>query len=128
MMNIQDFLMRYSDRPMVWGVDDCSLIIADWWRENHAVDPAFHLRGSYSTEAEKIKIVNKAEGLLNLVSRLADQVGANRVSVPADGCFGVIMVNGIMFAALWSGGFWAVRSETGITYTHLARTVRMWSV
>lgn len=126
---ITEFLLHYIGKPMQWGVDDCSLIVADWWRENHGSDPAAHLRGTYSTEAEKVAIVDAAGGLLPLVRGLAGRVSALPMGEPRDGDFAVLgLGKELQVCGIRSGGFWAVRSETGIAFTSAARVLRGWSV
>lgn len=128
-MDIRNFLLGYFDRPMVWGVDDCSLIIADWWNANHGVDPAERLRGTYSSETEKAAIVDAAGGLVPLVAGLAGLAGAEISAANRDGDFGVIVVRGGgMVSGIRVGRFWAVRSENGIAYTSDARLIRGWSI
>lgn len=129
MVDLRTFLMRYLDRPMTWGQDDCSLLIADWWRANHGTDPAAHLRGTYSTEDEKAAIVDAAGGLVNLVSDIAARAGAQMSAANEDGSFGVVAIGDrVVVSGIRSGRFWAVRSQTGITFTSRAKLLRGWSV
>jgi hypothetical protein len=129
MIDVREFLLGYFDRPMTWGVDDCSLILADWWRENHGTDPAATLRGTYSSESEKAAIVVAAGGLVPLVAGLAGLVSAQISAANRDGDFGVIVVRGGgLVSGIRVGRFWGVRSEIGITYTSDARLVRGWSI
>lgn len=120
-----EFFSRYRGRPFLWGKDDCSLFIADWWREKHGDDPAAHLRGTYSTEVEKARIVRDAGGLLALVSGIAEAVGASQIEKPVTGCFAVIEPG---VCAIYAQGFWVVRSETGLAFNKEAQALRMWSV
>lgn len=122
---IIEFLDRYKSRPFQWGVDDCSLFIADWWRENHGVDPASELRGTYSSEEQKSEIVADAGGLLKLVTGIADGVGAKRASTPETGCFALIEPG---VCAIYAQGYWVVRSDEGLTFSQNARVLRMWSI
>lgn len=122
---IIEFMQRYTDRPFAWGVDDCSLFIADWWRENHGVDPACELRGTYSTEIEKTRIVENSGGLLKLVAGIAEGVGAKRATSVSTGCFALIEPG---VCAIYVQGYWVVRSEIGLTFNREARVIRMWSV
>lgn len=124
-----EFLERYMGRPMQWGIDDCSLMLADWWNENHGVDPASHLRGTYCDEDGKSEIVEKSGGLVSLVEYIASRVGARPISVIEVGCFGVISFGcGREFSAIRADGAWAIRSETGITITKRGEFVRIWSI
>lgn len=125
---LTDFLCEKAEAQFEWGVDDCSLMIADWWRVRHGVDPASHLRGTYSTEAEKIKVVTDAGGLVSLVSSIADRVGAARTAAPMDGDFAVVRVRGRAYCAIRAGGFWAIRGGDGVAFVSEARVVRAWAI
>lgn len=126
---LTEFLMSYSGRPMQWGVDDCSLILADWWKLNHGTDPAAHLRGTYSTEVEKDQIVEKMGGVENLVNSIAQSVGAKKSAANEDGGFGVVSIIGIgHISAIRAGRFWACRSMNGIAFTSRAKLVSGWSI
>lgn len=129
MVELRAFLLEYLDRPMAWGVDDCSLLLADWWRANHGADPAAHLRGTYSSESEKAAIVDAAGGLVALVAEIASAAGARSSAANEDGSFGVIALGDrVLVSGIRSGRFWAVRSETGIAFTSRAKLLRGWSV
>lgn len=129
MTDLRQFLMRYIDKPMMWGVDDCSLLIADWWSANHRHDPALHLRGTYSDEAGKTAVLENAGGLVELVSKIAEDAGAERCAANRDGDFAVVaLVGGGLACGIRSGRFWAIRSESGIAFTSAARVVRGWAI
>lgn len=129
MVDLQEFLMGYIDRPMVRGVDDCSMLLADWWRANHGVDPASDLRGSYSSEEEQVEIISKAGGLVELISGIASKVSASLSAGNETGSFGVVVVrDGGAIGAIRSGRYWCARSETGIAFTSGVRILRAWSI
>lgn len=129
MVELRDFLMSYIDKPMQWGVDDCSLLIADWWLTNHGVDPARSLRGAYSDETGKATIVEAAGGLVPLVAGIAASVGAEQCAANKDGDFAVLALpSHTASCGIRCGRFWAVRSETGIAYTSQARVIRGWAI
>lgn len=129
MSDIRQFIDRYLDRPMQWGVDDCSLILADWWVFCHGADPAAHLRGTYQTEEGKAGIVEAAGGLAALVSDVASHAGARRSAANADGDFAVLRLpDRNVVCGIRVGRFWAVRSETGIAFTSAARVIKGWSI
>lgn len=119
------FLDRYKGRPFAWGRDDCSLFIADWWREVHGVDPAAHLRGTYTTEREKDRIVVRAGGLLPLISSIAETAGAVVTETPKTGDFGIIEPG---VCAIHAQGFWIARSETGLAFSKDVAVWRAWSI
>lgn len=122
-----DFLTRYAERPFVWGQDDCSLFLADWWMEVHGVDPAASLRGSYDSQETCHKVLFWRGGLVCVVSGLAKTVGAVRTRNPQDGDFAVIRVRNKVVGAIRVGEFWAVRNEQ-IGFVSDARVLRAWSI
>lgn len=128
------FLRESAARPFAYGSDDCSLWLADWWRENHGVDPADWLRGAYATADEKDALLARHRGLQRLVSACAKRVGAERTHTPATGDFGLIVVEGRPYGAICTGSagaglFWAVRAiEPGVVFISNPRILRAWSI
>lgn len=125
---IEDFISRYIDEPFAWGQSDCALFLADWWKENHGIDPASHLRGTYSTEAGKSDIVSGRGSLVFLVEDICKSIGAIDVLCHSDvksGDFGIIAPG---VGAIFTGDYWVARSETGLILTQKARVWRVWSI
>ncbi len=123
------FLRDLARRPFVWGVCDCSLIIADWWLANHGVDPAAHLRGTYASEAECLAVLEREGGKLRLVARLARSVGARRAATIVPGVFGVARHGDDHVPAIATpDGKWAAKSERGLIAFAPARVVAAWRI
>jgi hypothetical protein len=110
------FLADLARRPFAWGVCDCSLIIADWWRANHGVDPAAHLRGTYGDEAACEALLVREGGRRAIVTRLATSVGAVPTDAPQPGDFGVVSGGAVteMPAIMTPDSKWAVKSRRGL--------------
>lgn len=125
---VDEFISRYVDAPFVWGQSDCALFLADWWQENHGSDPASHLRGTYSTEAGKSDIVSARGSLALLVDDICRSISAREISIHAElkpGDFGIIAPG---VGAIFTGEYWAARSEMGLVLTQRARIWRVWSI
>jgi hypothetical protein len=124
------FLADLARRPFRWGACDCSLIIADWWRLNHGVDPAAHLRGTYASEAECDALLSREGGRLALVAKLAGSVGAVPTDDPQPGDFGVVAGGTLtdMPAIMAPDGKWAVKSVRGLIAFVPERVVAAWSI
>lgn len=123
------FLIELARTPFAWGACDCSLMIADWWRANHGVDPAAHLRGTYSTEAECNALLEREGGKLRLVARLARSVGAKPTKDIRPGVFGVARhgqdhIPGIVAP----DGKWAGKSPSGLVVFIPHRIVAAWNI
>ena len=88
-----DFLLDQSERPFQWGVCDCCLFVADWiaWRDK--IDPAAHLRGTYSTEREMRRLLQAAGGIVAVVEDCAGRAQlVERKSAPDVGDVGLVQV------------------------------------
>lgn len=121
-----DWLTRYVDRPFQWGQDDCSLWLADWYMHvTGRPDPAAHLRGVYSTEEEKRAVVETAGGIIPLVAGIAEGAGCVRVRQPSEGCIGIVPPG---VGAIYTGGYWVVRTETGFAFLTGVKPWRVWSI
>ncbi|WP_343711915.1 hypothetical protein [Inquilinus sp.] len=76
-----------------FGTMDCSMWAADWVRLRTGLDPAADWRGRYSTEDEYRRLLLAEGGLVRVVARAMQRVGA-RVVAPAEaapGDIGIIM-------------------------------------
>ena len=129
---LSEFL-RKAAGPVKWGHDDCCMQIANWWRHIHGIDPAAHLRGTYSTVEGKDAVLAANRNLQRLVTAVAAQAGAPRTRAPNTGDFGLIAVAGRPYGAICTGrvagkSCWVARSETGLTFLTNPRILRAWSI
>lgn len=127
MANLREFLAQYAERQFEWGQDDCSLLLADWWRANHGVDPAEHLRGTYNDEKSCHRVVFFAGGLPRLIAGICRRMGAEPTRDPQDGDIAVIKVGTKRVCAIKSGEFWAIRNEQ-IGFLKQVQVIRAWRV
>ena len=130
---LTEFLVTEANRPFKWGRNDCSMMLANWWRHVHSTDPATWLRGTYSNREQKDVVISANRGLQRLVTRIAREAGAPRTPYPTLGDFGLIAVGGQPYGAICTGrvaskACWAVRSEAGVTFLTNPRILRAWSI
>jgi hypothetical protein len=128
-----EFLHASAGRRFVLGQNDCCLLMADWWKAVHGVDPVPEWRGAYRTEADKHALIEREGGLPAFINRLADAVGAKPTDSPAMGDIGIIDHNGVPYGAICTGTAgpakcWAVRSETGIAFVTAPTVIAAWSI
>ncbi|KQS86934.1 hypothetical protein [Rhizobium sp. Leaf383] len=125
---LETFLAEASRSPLIWGVNDCAMMLANWWMHRHGVDPALHLRGVYSTELECLALVGGSGGILALVDQIASRTGARPVAYPIAGDIGVIEVHGQQFAAIMAPtGRWMVKASRGMAGYRCGH-LKAWSV
>lgn len=103
------YVRRTADLPWVWGVQDCTMWVADWCLERWGMDPAARYRGCYSDEAGAAAIL--AGGMLAVISPEIPFVPKQSA---AEGDIGVIEIVGRQTAAISTGAHWMFRTPRGI--------------
>lgn len=88
------FLNAAAGKPFRWGEFDCLLWLADLIRERRGVDPAVHLRGSYSTMLQAARLVRNAGGMVALVDANVREAGVGRGDKPRRGDIAIVPVVG----------------------------------
>lgn len=112
MARFEAFIDETNLTPHVWGVSDCSLMVADWALANGHPDPAADLRGTYATEAECRALLAARGGLAAVVEDCARRAGVEPVYEPEFGCVAVIGAPSRperQWCAIWNGHNWMVR-------------------
>ncbi|WP_272848015.1 DUF6950 family protein [Paracoccus saliphilus] len=104
------YIRRSLDLPWAWGVQDCTIWVADWCMIRWGMDPAARFRGTYGTEAEAEALTGT--GLVDLV---APEIPLPRKDVPEIGDIGVIEIAGRRVAAIWTGTHWTFRTPRGVS-------------
>jgi hypothetical protein len=129
MMDLSAFLRHQAQTPHEYGFCDCALVLADWWFVRTGIDPAAHLRGTYSTEDECNAVVRDQGGLLRLVSDLARSVGALPTKMLAPGAIAVVRYRGMRFGGIRTpSDRWFIKSANGAAGLSDVRVLRAWSV
>lgn len=116
-----------------WGVDDCTLWIADILREATGKDPAEDFRGKYDDKAKAYELIGP-RGLAFGIQKRARRFGwkpIRRVEVPFAqyGDLGIYRGPGVQACVLKvSGRFWIGRSGGGVAYVPNDAIVAAWSI
>lgn len=116
MARFEAFVEHTNRVPLVWGVSDCSLQIADWALANWYADAAAHLRGAYDDEAGCRALLASAGGLAQVVDDCARSIGLVSIQEPEFGAIGVVgsaTRPDRQWAAIWSGARWMVKWGDG---------------
>ncbi len=108
------FLREGAGLPFVWGERDCSLWPCEWIKAERGIDPAEHLRGTYSTALTCARILHAAGGLPALASRLAASAGLLTTDAPEAGDVGLVEIAGTPLLAICAGSTWAIKTKDGL--------------
>lgn len=125
---------RLQAAPFVWGERDCILTVADWVHLVRGVDPAADLRLTYATAGECQRVTGFFTDPVGVVAPRMSKAGLAVTAMPVRGDVGLLMqVTGPTQArphgAICLGqGFWAVKSEAGVTAYRPDKIIMAWSV
>lgn len=115
-----NFLRAAARQPFRWGEFDCCLFFADWIELRCGIDPAFDLRGMYSTEREMRRLVKARGGIMRLVGESVARAGYLPTTQPMLGDIGLVriglkrwrdrLIMGPCGAIHIGGNLWAIKS------------------
>jgi hypothetical protein len=134
MARFERFMAATNATPHIWGVSDCSLMVADWVKANGYGDPAENWRRQYASEAECNRLLLARGGLSQVAAACAMVAGLKSILEPEFGCVAAIGSPSAperQFAAIWNGHRWMVRwlSKGGPTWAgFIAPAIGMWRV
>lgn len=133
MAELGEFLERAAKKPVVCGSHDCMLFPTDWLLEITGLDAAAPWRGHYKTERGARLILSREGGMIALMGKGAERVGA-RALAPAHappGSVGVVLAptsDGAQhMGAIRTPCGWAVLSDAGVT-VHPLPALAAWAV
>lgn len=121
-------LRRWAASDFVWGVSDCSIVLADYVLEVTGKDGAAPLRGAYDSRESCVALTGMDKGLMGVVEACAGRVGLVRTIAPKRGDIGVLRLRKHEFAGLCLGDRWAVKSPDGLLYLDKPEVVAAWAV
>lgn len=130
---VEAALDRAEGVPARWGVDDCTLFIADILRAATGKDPAEDFRGKYGDKAAAYELIGP-RGLAYGIQRRARRYGwqpmsRSRVRLAQYGDLGIYRGPGVQACVLKCGpGFWLGRADYGVAYVRDEKIVAAWSV
>jgi hypothetical protein len=136
MEKLADYLETFGRRRWHWGETDCLMMLADWIKLRHGVDPAADIRGTYSTEEESLELMVRHRGIVGCIEHCVRPLGIDRTSLPVKGDIGVVFAgvkrrgkirHGLTGAICVSDRLWAVKSPAGLMIADF-RFLRTWSV
>jgi len=123
------FLRKQAAIPFQYGSCDCALMPADWCESESGVDPAWPLRGQYSSDEEWQQLAEEAGGLVELWADLGRQSNLEQTMNPAVGDIGLVeIVDHGIFGAVKMTNRWAVKLERGITGSDRFKMMAAWRV
>lgn len=129
LVSVRAFLDFYEGQPWTpGGRVDCCLVLAEWAMWLGYPDPVAHLRGTYAAGQGQIDILADHGGAVSLIEAAALSLGAQRISDPMEGDFGVVgSVSNItrQFGVIHDGEGWLTRAPDGFKRI-TARTLAAW--
>lgn len=127
---LRAFVDAYREQPWQPGRVDCCLFLAAWAIWLGYPDPAEHLRGTYDSDEGFRAIVERAGGVVAVVSPCAIRIGGKRIQRPSCGDIGVIGNTKDLrcqFGAIFDGDRWLIRTPDGIRSV-AAQPLAAWSI
>lgn len=127
-MTLPEFLDHMASTPFVDGQNDCALVVADWTMQaTGCADPAFDLRGQYSTPLGRERLLRRHGGLKAVMTVCAERAGLARTRRPKRGDIGLVRIAGQSIAAICLGDLWAAKGE-GLVVERASRVIAAWRI
>lgn len=123
-MSLARFVTMTRDDPFVWGRNDCALWCAAAVAEGTGYDPGAELRGTYNSWWEHRQIVQRAGGLLALITPRMQGHGLR--ALEREGV-AVIRCDGRMICAVILEGRAVLRMARGLRVVDGFELIRGWS-
>lgn len=114
-----------AEQPFTWGRFDCCLFAADAVLAVTGHDPAADLRGTYSTEEQAARVLQRAGGVVGVAIRRAGPVVPPQLAQPGD--IGLSMLDASSpTLAVWGGSAWHAPASVGLVPVPPHALVRVW--
>ena len=111
------------------GVHDCCTYPGDWVASWGTGDPLAEWRGTYRSDAQAVRLITRAGGLLTLWERGLASIGLQEVRDLRPGDVGVVLAATEMgqepVGALFGGDRWSFRTEAGLIFAP-AVAIKAW--
>ncbi|MBN9069161.1 MAG: hypothetical protein J0H60_22635 [Rhizobiales bacterium] len=121
------FLKPYAEKPVEWGVDDCTAVCAKWlWQNGHPFDLPV-----YSSKREAQAIIVQHGGLVETWDALLPLSIGGRLGGPEIGDIGVIdtLLHGPVGVIIGQGGVCLWREEhRGFHFIKPRNFLKVWAV
>ena len=109
MGQLADYVDRTSGLPWQWGVQDCTIWVADWCVIRWGFDPARRFRGQYCNERGALLLT-----ACGLAQRVGPEIPLRVKDTPGEGDIGIVEIAGRQVAAIRSGRHWSFRTPRGV--------------
>ena len=111
---------RWLPLPFVWGETDCMIVLGDWIKRIHNIDPVEDIRGKYDSAMSCQRLTGFFTDPVSVVGKFAEQASLEpRVGTAQRGDVGVLyhVSEGRMqpVGGLCLGKNWAIKAPTGAT-------------
>lgn len=121
-----DALVRdRMNRPFAWGTHDCCMWAADCVLAITGTDPAAAYRGSYSTEAEAMALLDSLGGLEAIGAMAGPACPALTARI---GDIGIVSGSGAQTLGVCIGTGWLAPAAAGLAHLPLTSARRAWRV
>jgi hypothetical protein len=111
MARVMAVALDVMEAPWEWGYNDCCASACEVFRRLYGIDPMAHLRGTYSTERDALRIIRSHGGFSEMASILAIRSGL-RPCADAIGAIGVYDKSLVICAR---PGVWLGKTVHGMT-------------
>ena len=116
-----DYLKAACAQPWEAGRHDCCTLPGNWALSWGRGDPMAEWRGRYRSDAQALRLIHEAGGLLMLWRRGLASIGVETVGDLRLGDVGVIHALGedgapTQVGAIWTGQRWAFRAPQGVIF------------
>ncbi|WP_051228386.1 DUF6950 family protein [Pleomorphomonas oryzae] len=124
---LRDYVGQFVGKPVTWGTDDCSAMVAAWVAQETGVAVPLPV---YASRGEAGALIAAAGSLTAIWDRLAADVGLMETGLPEIGDVGTIKTArfgevGVIFLA--NGvAYW--REEKGVTLFPYRSFIRAWRI
>lgn len=108
------YIHRETFKPMIWGVNDCCLFIANLAVELGFDDPAERFRNQYDDEVGAVRFVEEAGGIVRLINQSLASVGIGKTKKPTNGDCGCVHVNDETMGAIYYADTWWIKANDGL--------------
>lgn len=123
----------WLSKPFIWGERDCMIVLGDWVKTVHGIDPVADIRYAYDSQFSCQRLTGFFTDPVGTVAKFAEEkAGLKRTENPVKGDVGVIEVpvDGKLqpAGAIFTGKSWAVKAPQGATTITPIRVLAAWSV
>jgi hypothetical protein len=122
---------RWLPLNFVWGETDCMIVLGDWIKRLHGVDPVEDIRGQYNSALSCQRLTGFFTDPVAVVQKFADKASLEKRTGPAQrGDVGVLLhvAEGKLqpVGGLCLGKSWAVKAPTGATTLKPIEVLAAW--